>query len=57
MHAWDGGRGVYTNACFSSSLSTSSWLLSLATSIAVFPSRFCSVLHFSGHDLDRQQAS
>ena len=36
---------VYTKACFSSSLRTSSWLLSLATSMGVFPSRFCSVLH------------
>lgn len=37
------GGGAYTKACFSSSLRTSSWLLSLATSMGVFPSRFCSV--------------
>lgn len=35
----------HKNANFSSSLSTSSWLFSLATSTGVFPSRFCRVLH------------
>lgn len=37
--------GVYKKASFSSSLSTSSWLFSLATSSGVFPSIFVSVLH------------
>lgn len=36
---------IHRNASFSSSVRTSFWLLSLATSIGVFPSKFWRVLH------------
>lgn len=45
MNETDDHEAIYKKASFSNSFSTSDWLFSLATSMGVFPSRFCKVLH------------